>query len=428
MNKKILWIAYCALVISILLYMNPLLLMKGNLGSFNQELQNRSELPRVYYTGQAEQVDGGPLQFLYRGNEGRWGTAAISKPAKSLELVYTGPTINYGVHTASKSSVAVDDSGYYVGSDDGRFYAYDFQNQLRWSIDFLSSQRGVHGTATLDRDSIYIGNYSGHLLRLDKKTGSILWDVVLADAVGTSPLLVGDNLFVSAEYSKKKAKLEKIEKKSGKKIWESVHFSEQTHSSPSLSEDGKTVFVGDNQGLLRAFDAQSGQLLWFVHLSGPIKDTPVAVGSVVYVGAWGNEFCALDQHTGQSLWCTSLEGLIQGSAAWDPNSHDVIVQTSAKSSLVRLDHTDGHIVWRKNFKVGMRAGLSSPVVLVSASGLTQILAACGKKNLCLIGMQDGAVLSKVDLSSVFSNVPSIYHDEIFMAPDGGGMIRIKINE
>lgn len=413
------------IVLGSVIYLNPLLVSSEPVGTSFKKLSRQVDLSTFTFQIAESTAEESEVQFLYRGNFGRHGIAKISKPIKSFETSYEGSKINIGVHTASKSSVAVDDSGYYVGSDEGRLYAYGLDNKLKWSLQFASSRQGIHGTATTDEKYLYIGTYRGHVYCIRKEDGSIMWQTAIADAIGTSPLLVADALYVSAEYQGRSALMVKLSKSTGQKIWNTDLFREQTHSSPALSESGRILVLGDNAGILRGIDSLSGDEIWRVPMGGAIKGTPLIFENTVYAGSWGKEFCAFDVRSGSQLWCKSMSGNVQASAALEPASGDLIVLSATPSTLYRLAARDGRVLWKKKKPLG-REGLSSPVILKSSQGSAQLLAPCKKKTLCLIDLENGDDLAEVDLPQSLSGVPSIFKDEIFLALDMGGVLRLKM--
>lgn len=422
MIKKLVFATSFLIVLTTLVVINPILIGNGNVADFLVGRIRTADLASVRYE---ETKDSGNTLFTYRGNSQRTGQVSLKVLRLRLVLDSISETLNFGVHTASKSSAAVDSSGYYVGTDEGRFLAYNLDGKLRWEVNAVSSMRGIHGTATTDELYIYIGNYRGHLLCLRKTDGKIMWDTVVADAIGTSPLLVEDFLYVTAEFNGKASLVAKLAKKTGEKIWVSEVFADQSHSSPAISEEGRMIVVGDNTGTLRGLDARTGERIWREKLGGEVKGTPMIFQGNVYIGSWGKDFCSFNVLSGEKNWCRTMPGMVQASAAVLPLSGDLIVQSSSKNSLLRLRARDGSIVWQQNYNVGTRIGISSPVVLVNSNNGIQILAGCAKKELCLLDPETGKSISSVSLPQVFSAVPSVFNEFIYLPLDNGGLARIR---
>ena len=66
-------------------------------------------------------------------------------------------------------------------------------------------------------------------------------------------------------------------------------------SSPAVV-DG-VVYVGSEDHLLYAVDAESGKLRWRYHMLYPVRSSPTVVDGVVYVGSEG--FYAVDAAGGR---------------------------------------------------------------------------------------------------------------------------------
>ncbi len=82
-----------------------------------------------------------------------------------------------------------------------------------------------------------------------------------------------------------------------------VHDLIYVGSTPTVSDDGSTVFVGSYDGNVYALDALSGAELWRFTTSGPVySSTAYASTGVVYSGSYDGIVYAIDALTGGELW------------------------------------------------------------------------------------------------------------------------------
>ena len=96
-----------------------------------------------------------------------------------------------------------------------------------------------------------------------------------------------------------------------------------TYWSPPTVVDG-TVYLGDGDERLRAFDAESGETLWtrtfgddrFEAVYG--SPTPGPGDRTLFVGTTGGRIYAVDSATGETRWSTSVFGRIRSTLAVDP--------------------------------------------------------------------------------------------------------------
>ena len=79
-------------------------------------------------------------------------------------------------------------------------------------------------------------------------------------------------------------------------------------SSPALSPDGGTVYIGSNDNHLYAVDAATGEERWRFETDGGVDSSPAvsADGSVVYVGSRDDRLYAVDTATGAESWNVTI--------------------------------------------------------------------------------------------------------------------------
>jgi outer membrane protein assembly factor BamB len=84
-----------------------------------------------------------------------------------------------------------------------------------------------------------------------------------------------------------------------------MYTSEYIHCSPLYISEANMVVIGANDGILYAFDGNSGSQMWSVATGGPIKSRAAydPVGHQVIVGSFDKDICAIK-------WRTSTRGSI----------------------------------------------------------------------------------------------------------------------
>jgi outer membrane protein assembly factor BamB len=243
---------------------------------------------------------------MYRNSPERSGSDLAQTVSTHLRELWNFRPLNIGVHSASKSSPAVDESGIYVGTDGGYFYALDFDGRLRWKLYLADSPRGIHGTAALSADTVFIGGYNGVLYALDKSTGQVRWAKKLGDAIGASPALSNGVLFVSVETNDPDGFVAKLTADTGEVLWLSSWLGEQSHSSPTLAANKNLVMVGSNDGNFWGFDITTGEKRFSRRLLDAMKSTAAAFGDDVFFTSWDQRLVALHMTNGHQRWAVSL--------------------------------------------------------------------------------------------------------------------------
>jgi outer membrane protein assembly factor BamB len=213
--------------------------------------------------------------------------------ARTGAQVWSAPTGG-----AVLSSPAVADGVVYVGSDDKNVYAFDAETgAIRWTAQ--TGATAVEAPLVVARGRVYAGTVDGHVLAIDAQTGVVRW---------TSAASYGVSAF----------------------------------SAPSVA-DGVVTLASGGSGILNAFDATSGVLLWSQSLfSSRFASPPAAYQGAVFVsdGFWLRAF---DARTGQTRW-TSGEGDARGSSTAMTAGHIYLVDS--QGALDNYDTATGAIVKR----------------------------------------------------------------------------------
>ncbi|PSL21680.1 PQQ-binding-like beta-propeller repeat protein [Shimia abyssi] len=144
----------------------------------------------------------------------------------------------------------------------------------------------ISGDPVIVGNSVYVANHSGRLVALDVNTGARLW--TLGEGSFNPVFPAGGSLFMVSDENK----LMRINASDGKIIWQqnlplfvknkpTRQAAIFAHYGPILA--GGRLFVASSDEMLRAFDPQSGALVYSVELPGGAASNPVVAGGVLYV-------------------------------------------------------------------------------------------------------------------------------------------------
>lgn len=172
------------------------------------------------------------------------------------------------------------------------------------------------------------------------------WSVTLDGPAGY-PLIAGAKVFVMTAtsggplYGKSLYALDKL---TGSIIWGPVAIS-GTYSWAGHAYDHGRIFVVNFDGLLKSFDATTGQAGWSTQLPGQYAFTspPTAVNGVVYVGGAGSggTVYAVDESTGNVLWTA---GVANGDHSSPAVSSDGVF-VSYPCQVYKFDPLTGTSLW-----------------------------------------------------------------------------------
>ncbi|OIB56471.1 PQQ-binding-like beta-propeller repeat protein [Natrialba sp. SSL1] len=208
------------------------------------------------------------------------------------------------------SSPSVVDGTVYVGSMDGTVYALPAdedgtQPEPTWTFE---TDEGVAASPTVADGVVYVGSNDGHLYALDADDGELLWAFEAEDSVMRAPAVAdGSVYFGSTDHSLYAVDIETAEEQwpgaaNGDETdnpiderWR-VETDDRIQSRPTVA-DG-VVYVGSNDDLLYAVEADSGDIRWTFQTGGSVTASPAVTEHAVYAASFDNYVHALSPTAG----------------------------------------------------------------------------------------------------------------------------------
>jgi outer membrane protein assembly factor BamB len=113
-------------------------------------------------------------------------------------------------------------------------------------------------------------------------------------------------------------------------------------------DQGK-IFVTSGFGFVAALDAISGDEVWRIETSAPVRTPPTAYRGKVYVTTNVNEFLALDQETGEEVWAfQSFEESARFLSSASPAAAgDLVVAPFSSGEIVAFLADSGRALWNE---------------------------------------------------------------------------------
>jgi outer membrane protein assembly factor BamB len=262
------------------------------------------EFPPVIYGNHIFQLadDGVLIAINKRTGRTFWahslGVLSASTPAVSASTVYAT------VLSTGKPGIP------------GRVFAIDYKTgRTRWWRDLPSPSES---SPLLDHGRLFFGSQSGVLYALDARNGHVVWTYRAGGAVKASPTLSGGLLYFG-DYS---GHIQAVSERTGQRVWlsssEGALLGSGTFYSTPAVLYGR-VFLGNTDGRVYAYDADTGKLDWavqtgaYVYASPAVTNAP-GLGPTVYLGSYDGTFYAIDARSGRVSWKFNTHGRISGSA------------------------------------------------------------------------------------------------------------------
>jgi outer membrane protein assembly factor BamB len=208
-------------------------------------------------------------------------------------------------------------------------------------------------------EMLYLGTDTTDVVALRTADGSTRWRFNSPGAIKASPSFHDGRVFV-ADYE---GAMFALEAGSGRPVWRT-----NTTKLPPFGDGGffsspaigfGHVYAARDDGTVFAFDERTGKVAWSFDTGGQVYGSP-SLAQVpgtppsLYIGSEDGRFFALDAHSGKPRWSRDVGGPVPGTAV--VIGHTAYTSSFKTEKTIGLDTRDG----RKSFEIG-QAGYT-PVV------------------------------------------------------------------
>lgn len=261
----------------------------------------------------------------------------------------------------------------YSANANGLVSANDVKTgETKWQ---LNTQLPLSTGPAVSDNAIIIGTAQGSVVALDKTNGAKKWQVQVSNEVLATPTIADNRVFIKTIDSQ----LYALSTDNGKQIW--TYRSESPNiilrASSAVKVEQGIVVAGFSNGLLMAFKANNGQLIWELPISSPrggslvdrmvdIDADPIIDGNTIYAASYQGNLTAVNLQRGLKLWehkLSSFTGMAIDSSK--------IYVSDDLSRVWSFDKDSGRVLWKQNGLYGRN--LTAPSVMgnsiVVADGL-----------------------------------------------------------
>jgi alcohol dehydrogenase (cytochrome c) len=222
---------------------------------------------------------------------------------------------------------------------------------------------GINRGVAVDRTHVYMATDDAHLVALDRTTGEVAWETVMADwhenySATAAPLLAGGLVIAGTAGGDGGARgfLAAYDPQSGKEVW-------RFWTTPSPGEPGAKTW--DGQAILHpgavtwltgSYDPDLETLYWTTGNPGSDLNGDVRKGDNLY----SDSLLALDLHTGRlkwyyqftphDLWDWDAQApLALVDAPWEGQPRKLLVQANRNGFFYVFDRTNGKLLLARRF-------------------------------------------------------------------------------
>jgi len=222
---------------------------------------------------------------------------------------------------------------------------------------------GINRGVAVDPGHVYFGTDNAHLLALDRSSGAVLWETVMADARDNysatgAPLIAGGLVIAGVAGGDGGARgfLAAHDPATGKEVWR--FWTTPGPGDPTAKTwDGPAILhPGGPTWLTGSYDPDLETLYWTTGNPGSDLNGDVRKGDNLYA----DSLLALDVHTGRLRWYYQFtphnvwdwDGqapLALIDADWDGQPRKLVVQANRNGFFYVLDRTNGALLLARPF-------------------------------------------------------------------------------
>jgi alcohol dehydrogenase (cytochrome c) len=212
-------------------------------------------------------------------------------------------------------------------------------------------------------DTLYMGTVDAHLLAIDAKSGTLVWDATVADAsrnysITMSPNVFKDKVIVGTAGGDLgiRGHISAFDAKTGKEVW-------RFYTIPAAGEPGNESWSGDSWKTggaavwnAAAYDPETNLAFWGTGNPAPDWDGSTRLGDNLY----SNSVVALDVDTGKLAWhyqftphdeldYDSTQVPVLADISWRGSPSKVMLWANRNGILYVLDRVTGKLLFGKPY-------------------------------------------------------------------------------
>jgi PQQ-dependent dehydrogenase (methanol/ethanol family) len=191
-------------------------------------------------------------------------------------------------------------------------------------------------------DRLYMGTLDTHLVSLDAKTGSVIWDVAVDDykkgySITHAPLATDGKILVgvTAGECALKGFLDAYDAATGKRLWRRWSIPQEGDPARSTWSGNSAEFGGSPTWMTGTYDQETDTILWPTGNPGPDYDGSIRLGTNLY----SCSILALDPNTGNLKWYFQFTQ--HDTHDWDASETPVLIDAMFRGKMRKmLIHAD----------------------------------------------------------------------------------------
>jgi len=332
--------------------------------------------------------------------------------------IITNPRAAWTFEAGSPISgdAGVYDGTVYFGTDDGVFFAIDFESgEEIWRF---TGEDVIEAEPAITEDTVFIGASDGQFYALDRQTGQERWKIQLEDKITAGANLVnspaGDGQWVLVTGNDGLLRCLRVE--DGEEVW-SYMTDNYINGAPAMLDERRIIFGGCD-AFLHIVNVENGEAIEQYETTAYIPSSVAVYEGIGYSGNYANEVMAFDPGDRGELWVYSDRQFPFFSSP--AVNEDFVFIGSRDKRLHAIDRESGAAVWA--FRTSGRVD-SSPLAFSDA-----VVFGSTDGWLYAVSQADGQELWKMELGASLVASPIFANGRIIIGTQGGTLFSLESGE
>lgn len=175
-----------------------------------------------------------------------------------------------------------------------------------WKFDSApeGKRKPIRSAPATDGAVIIFGCDDGVLRALDRKTGTLRWQIATGASIFSAPVISEGRVLIGTIAGT----ILCVSAHDGQVVWKRET---RVPIYAAGAASAGNFYLGASDGTLTAYDAQTGEVRWTFRTRSVVSSAPTISGGVLYVGSLDRTLYALDGATGAELWRYEAPGRIR---------------------------------------------------------------------------------------------------------------------
>jgi len=186
-------------------------------------------------------------------------------------------------------------------------------------------------------------------------------------------------------------------------------------SSPAF--DGRQLYVITQNGILRSYSLDEGEVLWSRHIKESFYISPMITDDALYIAGFAGSLYRIDKSEGDILQKIDLGKPVRTALSTDGER---ILAITPDAVLRLYDSSLKNLIWQQK--------LDAPAVVPALITNNLVIIGTTQKSFYLLDLNSGSILQEMKLKGRQASLPVFYKDKLVMGMEYEKLIEFQVKK